>query len=86
MIKTRVGLILILAIVVAGSVIFGNSKRHPVVDKPVEYGIDPVCQMDTSSPYLDSVVYRGVTYRFCSDVCKELFEKDPGKFALRGRR
>ena len=42
--------------------------------------IDPVCgktvQADTAKPS----VYDGVIYYFCSQICREQFEGDPGRY------
>jgi protein SCO1/2 len=49
----------------------------------VELLMDPVCRMavtdDPSSPH---VMYRGKTYFFCSDHCREQFLKNPEKYRL----
>lgn len=77
--------IVLLVILAAIGVVFVGTRNRTAAREtsaPVEYSVDPVCQMD-ASPDLDSVVYKGVTYRFCSDVCKELFEKDPERFAVK---
>ncbi|MCE5193814.1 MAG: YHS domain-containing protein [Candidatus Cryosericum sp.] len=43
--------------------------------------IDPVCGMvvkeGTGKPTLE---YKGITYYFCGDHCKDAFEKDPEKY------
>lgn len=41
--------------------------------------IDPVCKM-TVDNHSDSLVHDGVTYHFCSALCKEKFAKDPSKY------
>lgn len=43
--------------------------------------IDPVCEagVDEEDAQWTSV-YRGVTYYFCSEVCKEDFDTDPELF------
>lgn len=42
---------------------------------------DPVCGMTVKEEGLKSV-HNGQTYYFCSDFCKNLFEKDPKKYAV----
>lgn len=43
--------------------------------------IDPVCGMvvreDAGKP---TSTYKGTTYYFCSDHCRESFDKDPEKY------
>jgi Cu+-exporting ATPase len=41
---------------------------------------DPVCGMMVDPEEPRRLVHSGTTYRFCSDGCKEQFEKDPGRF------
>ncbi|MCX6079555.1 MAG: YHS domain-containing protein [Chloroflexi bacterium] len=43
--------------------------------------IDPVCGMKVDAnqpPYC--LIYQGKEVFFCSDVCKRLFEREPGKY------
>lgn len=40
---------------------------------------DPVCGMDVSHRAASSE-FKGETYRFCSEGCKESFDKDPDKY------
>ena len=43
---------------------------------------DPVCAMQVDErTAAGSSTYQGQTYYFCSQGCKEKFEKEPGKFA-----
>ncbi len=43
--------------------------------------VDPVCKMTvTVGEEAGSVEYDGVTYRFCSDACRERFDRDPTRF------
>lgn len=43
---------------------------------------DPVCGMDVDTkPGAKQATYQGKTYYFCSDGCKESFERDPGRYA-----
>ncbi len=42
---------------------------------------DPVCGMTVREEGLKSD-YQGQTYYFCSDFCRNLFEKDPERYAV----
>ena len=44
---------------------------------------DPVCGMDVEEGKICST-HEGKKYCFCSNVCKESFEKDPGKYVKSG--
>lgn len=42
---------------------------------------DPVCKMEISKEGAGaSAEYKGKTYYFCSEACKEAFEHAPGRF------
>lgn len=41
---------------------------------------DPVCGMDVDPARSVKAEREGKTYYFCSEYCKEQFEKDPAKF------
>lgn len=42
---------------------------------------DPVCDMKVDPQHaVASITYKGVTYYFCSPVCKAMFERDPEKY------
>lgn len=43
--------------------------------------IDPVCEMkvDPKNPPFQ-VIHKGMTYYFCSEVCKHLFERVPDQY------
>lgn len=42
---------------------------------------DPVCKMEISEDTAEAAFeYKGRTYYFCSEACKESFEKDPERF------
>ena len=44
--------------------------------------IDPVCGMKVShNTAAETAEYRGQTYYFCADVCREAFEADPERYA-----
>jgi YHS domain-containing protein len=43
---------------------------------------DPVCHMDIDEKNAEySSQYGGQKYYFCSDACKESFDKEPQRFA-----
>jgi Cu+-exporting ATPase len=43
--------------------------------------IDPVCQMKVDEKKTSSKSeYKGITYYFCSPVCKQRFDKEPEKY------
>ena len=46
--------------------------------KPIRVSKDPVCGM-TPTEGID-FIHEGVKYLFCSDHCKQQFEKDPTAF------
>lgn len=50
---------------------FNKFKKDPA-NKPPR---DPVCGMRASEGI--TLVYKGQSYAFCSDHCKQQFEKDP---------
>jgi len=42
---------------------------------------DPVCNMSVDEKKAAATsVYKGKTYYFCANACKEKFDKDPQKF------
>lgn len=42
---------------------------------------DPVCKMEISEDTAEATVdYKGRTYYFCSEACKESFVKNPESF------
>lgn len=43
--------------------------------------LDPVCGMEVEEEQAAArAEYHGETYYFCSDWCRQEFEKDPGEF------
>lgn len=57
---------------------------HPPLTKGGQEGVvkvvDPVCGMDVTPPAEGHTEYRAKHYFFCSKVCKDEFEKEPGKY------
>ena len=43
-------------------------------------GIDPVCKMKVKAGNTRTVVYKKITYGFCSESCKKSFEANPKKY------
>lgn len=41
---------------------------------------DPVCGMEIDSSNAEKTEYKGKTYYFCSESCKNKFLQDPEKF------
>ncbi|MDA3971938.1 MAG: YHS domain-containing protein [Desulfobulbaceae bacterium] len=58
-----------------------DEHQHDEHAKHTDQGADkdPVCGMGVSDGAASSD-FAGKTYRFCSDSCKESFDKDPGKY------
>jgi starch phosphorylase len=54
-----------------------NQKRGEI-----EMVKDPICGMTVSEEKALRVDYQGQTYYFCSDFCRNLFEKDPERYAV----
>ncbi len=44
--------------------------------------LDPICGMEASSDFFKTN-YQGKDYYFCSDHCKQQFEKDPKAYILK---
>jgi YHS domain-containing protein len=48
--------------------------------------VDPVCGMEVDEKTAKfKTEYKGTTYYFCAQGCKEMFEKDPEKY-LKGSK
>lgn len=48
---------------------------------------DPVCKMIIEKQNAISVLeYKGETYYFCSEDCKEAFQKDPEKYIVKPKK
>jgi YHS domain-containing protein len=45
--------------------------------------IDPICEMEYDASWTEYSVYNGDTVKFCSEVCKEVFDKNPDKYAAK---
>ena len=56
---------------------FKKFKKDPT-NHPLR---DPVCGMLASEGI--AVVYKGQNYAFCSDHCKQQFEKDPEAYIVK---
>lgn len=54
------------------------------VDGRHELPVDPVCQITVDPAVSDeTIVWRGVEYRFCSSVCAEAFRETPTRYVRR---
>ena len=42
--------------------------------------VDVVCKMKVEKSVIDTSVYKGKTYYFCSPYCKQEFDKNPEKY------
>jgi len=43
--------------------------------------VDPVCEIKVNPEHPPAkIVVQGRTYYFCSELCKRLFEREPGKY------
>ena len=46
---------------------------------------DPVCGMEVDPATADGQsTYKGKTYYFCSEVCKQKFDANPGWYVIEG--
>lgn len=43
-------------------------------------GIDPICKMKVKAGNTKTVVFKKITYGFCSDGCKKTFVANPKKY------
>jgi len=60
-------------------VIYESTLQKKEVKKMAQ---DPVCKMDVDEKKAAVVnTYKGITYYFCSQGCKEKFDKEPEKYA-----
>ena len=58
---------------------FNMQKFNPTTGQ--HFAVDPVCEMkvDPQNPLI-KILYKGKTYCFCSELCKRMFEREPGKY------
>lgn len=70
-------LLICLAIVLALALSCGGSPPATATVK------DPVCKMNVDPAQALKVERDGKTYYFCSEHCKEQFEKDPAKYVAK---
>lgn len=76
-------------IVVSGTFLIDSESRMELAAAGMtgDLSLDPVCGRPVSVRKAEEagrkVVYEGKTYYFCSDECRESFEKDPRKYAGR---
>jgi membrane fusion protein, copper/silver efflux system len=77
-------------IVLSGNFLIDSESRMELAAAGI-YGLssrDPVCGMDVDEKKAKASgrksEYHGVTYFFCSDECKERFDKNPGQYLRKG--
>ena len=58
-----------------------KSKKNEITQTLKEDTTDPVCKMSVSKGSKQVSVYKGKQVGFCSIVCKEMFDKNPKKYA-----
>jgi membrane fusion protein, copper/silver efflux system len=73
-------------IVISGNFLIDSESRLQAAGQGI-YGamsVDPVCGMEVDELRAKATgkasVYRGKTYYFCAEDCKEQFDKEPGKY------
>jgi len=77
-------------IVISGNFLIDSESRMELAAAGLsgELNKDPVCGMDVAEDKAKAAgrtsVYRGATYFFCSDHCKQDFDKDPEHYLNRG--
>ncbi|PWK23365.1 YHS domain-containing protein [Arcicella aurantiaca] len=65
----------------------GHSKKSEKAKQPKAEqvlqndAIDPICKMSVPKGSKQVSIYKGKQVGFCSIVCKEMFDKDPKKYA-----
>jgi RND family efflux transporter MFP subunit len=71
-------------IVLSGNFLLDSESRMKLATEglPEDYVVDPVCGMgvDPRKAASRKSVRQGETYYFCSDTCKESFDKEPAKY------
>ncbi|MBS1772692.1 MAG: YHS domain-containing protein [Bacteroidetes bacterium] len=58
-----------------------SASKIETVKTAAHVKIDPVCEMEFDTSWTEYTVYKGDTVKFCSDVCKGVFLKNPDKYA-----
>jgi len=77
-------------VLLSGNFLIDSESRMKTaaVDMQSERGKDPVCGMDVDREQAAlsgrTAEYANMTFSFCSEWCKETFEKDPEKYAPKG--
>ncbi|MBB6001608.1 YHS domain-containing protein [Arcicella rosea] len=57
-----------------------NKVKKEVI---LEEGKDPICKMHVEKDAKNTSTYQGKKVNFCSIVCKEMFDKNPEKYAVK---
>lgn len=60
-----------------------GNKTTILTDTLKRDGIDPVCKMKVKAGNTKTVVFEKITYGFCSQSCKNTFNKTPGKYVIK---
>ncbi|MFC0181772.1 YHS domain-containing protein [Pseudarcicella hirudinis] len=60
-----------------------TEHAHAAQTNPAENTIDPVCKMSISKDTRSVSTHKGKKIGFCSVVCKERFDKNPAKYAVK---
>lgn len=60
---------------------FGSFFKKVKQDLPEKPSRDPVCGMQARGDVTH--IYNGTTYAFCSEHCKEQFEKNPEAYVVK---
>lgn len=57
-----------------------TQQKIAVIDTLKKDGIDPICKMKVKAGNTKIVVFKKVTYGFCSEGCKKTFAANPKKY------
>lgn len=60
-----------------------KEHAHTAQTAVAENTVDPVCKMSISKDTKSVSTYKGKKVGFCSVVCKERFDKNPAKYAVK---
>lgn len=60
---------------------FFKFKKNDGSEKPIHISKDPVCEMKPTDGI--DFIYNGIKYSFCSNYCKQEFEKDPETYIIK---
>jgi len=63
-----------------------GAHSHAPLREVSSEAVDPVCGMNVKPPAAGQIEYRARRYYFCSNSCKEDFEKDPEKYLKQNKK